>query len=136
MEPIKSNKVNRIDKIKSSQLNQGKSIKSSKVNKINQKVVLIKQFFWTLFFLFSSIYIEGTKTKSSFLNYLYLNKITLRHKLKNFDASKSRFERCLKFALKMLYLTIKTQNNLRQRFLPLLLSIYYRFDRLLKKRRD
>ena len=56
----------RIDQIKSSQLNQGKSIKSSKVNKINQKSCAYKAAFWTLFFLFSSIYIEGTKIKSFF----------------------------------------------------------------------
>ena len=54
----------------------------------------------TQIYLLSSIYIEGTNAKSTFnfFNCLCLNKITLRHKLKNFDIFKSRFDRCLKFA--------------------------------------
>ena len=37
-------------------------IKSNKANKINQKVVLMRQFF-----LFGSIYFEETKTPSTFI---------------------------------------------------------------------
>ena len=66
-----------------------------------------------------------------------LNKIILRHKLKKFNAFKSRFDRCLKVALKNALLnsqntknhlkqqSFKTQNKLRQRVvLPVFFSIY------------
>ena len=116
MKSSKTNKVNRINKIKSIE-----SIKSNKVNwidKIKQSINQLKScahkaVFRHYYFLFSSTYIEGLKTKSAlnFFNRLCLKKLLWGTNQKNVINFKSRFDGCIKFALKMHYEIIKTQSK-------------------------